>query len=429
MATAQPKDSAKPYSGVFGRFALWGRNARILVGTEPLWSIPMNWVFFYRPIFLSEAIGLTAVQIGLLSTVLNFSSILSPLAGGYLADRFGRKRVLMLFDSITWVSSLAVWVVTRNIWYALVAYLLESIVSVINPVWECMLVEDTAPEHRASIYGYISAIYNIGALSTPVAGYIVGLYGVDLGSRTLFGIALASVIPMFIIRQLYLRETELGRKIMKERSFAGLDGYYSSLSMIRKNRVISALVITSIIGSFYYAAVTYLPLYLTKGSGLGLGEDVASLVPAASSVSALFIASFVVSRLRSRSGYMKVLVSGYGLGCLALLLLSFSPKGSLSMALISAAVLGVYSVTAFSVSRTFLTNEIESVDSRARAKILSVTLTLSSLIGLPAPTLAGYLFSLDPKLPFLAVSGTLILSSVMLLLSVKNEKQKKWRIQ
>ena len=74
---------------------------------------------------------------------------------------------------------------------------------------------------------------------------------------------------------------------------------------------------------------------------------------------------------------------------------------------------------AFSVSRTLFTNEIEEIDSRARAKALSITITLSSLINLPAPTLAGYLFSLNPKLPFMVVSGGLVISLATLLLAVR----------
>jgi len=420
--SSRRKGLSKFCSRVAKSFSMWGRNARVLILTEPLWSISMSWVFFYRPIFLRESIKLSEIQIGLLFTVATLFSTVSPLAGGYLADRFGRKKVFMLFDSLGWLSSLAVWAITRNIWLALAAYVLEGVATVIYSVWECLLVEDTNPEHRASIYGYVSAIYNVGALSTPVAGYLVGSYGVDLGCRILFVFAFISLMPMFVIRQLYLRETEIGHQIMKERSFAGLKGYLSSLSMIKGNRTIAALLVISVIGNFYYAATSYLPLYLIDERGLDLSEEVASLIPAVSSISALVIASTIVPKLTSRNDYVKALASGYGLGCLAILLLSFSPKGSLPSALVAGVILGVYSATAFSVSRTFLTNEIEAADNRARAKILSITVTLSALLNLPTPTLAGYLFSLEPKLPFIAVSSALLISLATLLLAVKKEE-------
>jgi len=405
-----------------GTFGMWGRNARVLVLTEPFWSLPMSWIYFYRTIFLSQSIGLSEVQIGLLATVYTFLSTIAPLAGGYLADRFGRKKTLMLFDSVGFLSALTVWFITKDIWFALIAYLLEGLPAVIFSVWECLLVEDTAPKYRASIYGYVSAIYNVGALSTPIAGYLVGLYGVDIGYRTLCAVAFALLVPMFMIRVMLLRETEIGHQIMEEKTFSGFGGYAASLSIIRRNRVMAALLFVSISGSFYYAVARYMPLYLVDAKGIGLSSELASLVPSISSISALMIVSFVVPRLSSKGDYVGALVSGQALGCMSMLLLSFSPTGSLPFVLASGAVLGVFNATAFSVSRTFLTNEIEAVDNRARAKILSITITLSSLLNLPAPILAGYLYSLNPKLPFLAMSSVLVIS-LAILLAAKRQRE------
>jgi DHA1 family tetracycline resistance protein-like MFS transporter len=402
-------------------FSHWGRNAKILVATEGFWGIPMSWVYFYRPIFLNQVIGLTEVQIGFLSAVLTFSTIVSPLAGGYLADRFGRKNVLMLFDTTSWLSSLVIWYWTRSMLFAFVAYILEGLVSVIYSVWECMLVEDTAPEYRSGIYGIVLAINSVGSLSTPVAGYVIGSLGIDAGTRMLFLLTFAVLVPMFAIRFVFLRETEFGKQIMKERSFAGLGGYKDSLAVIKRNRTILVLMLMSVLSSFYYASVTYRPLFLINENGLGLSDELASLVPAASSISSLIMASFIVPKITSKAGYIKTLALGYGLGFVSLLWLSLSPKGDLLSAVLSSVLLGVFGATAFSVFKVFFTNEIETANSKARAKILSITGTLTSLFGLPAPIMVGYLFSLNPRIPFIVVSATLGVSLAMLLAATKNE--------
>jgi MFS family permease len=421
---------SQKFSGIFrnslaSSVSHWGINAKVLVATEGFWGLPMTWVFFYRPIFLNQVIGLSEIQIGLLTSVLAFFAIISPLAGGYLGDRFGRKRVFMLFDSTSWLSSMAVWIWTQNIWHALLASILEGFTSITYSIWECILVEDTAPEHRSSIYGTIAVIYSIAALSMPIAGYIIGSYGIADGTRTLFIITLASLLAMFTIRLMLLKETEFEKQIMKEKSFAGLKGYRESLSVIKKNRIIMVLLFTTFLGGFYNASVTFRSLFLIDENGLGLSDELASLIPAATSISSLIMALLIIPKLASRNSYVKVLALGYGLGSLSLLFLSLSPKGSLLSALLSSVILGIYTSTAFSVSRTFITNEIEATDSRARAKILSLTITLTSFLGLPAPVILGYLFSINPRVPFVAVSLILAVSLIMLLTATKKETSAK----
>ena len=382
----------------------------------------MSWIYFYRSIFLKEAVGLSEVQIGLLSTIITLSSIVFPIAGGYLADRFGRKRTLMLFDTLSWIPSLAIWIVTRNFWYAFAAYILEGLACVIYSVWDCLLVEDTAPKGRSGIYGYTSLIYNLGTFSTPIAGYLIGSLGVDSGMRTLFTAALVPIALMIGIRQVYLREPEVGYQIMKEKKIAGLKGYLSSLSIIRKNQVISALLFISAASSFYYSVRIYLSLLLITKNGLGLSEELASWMPLAISLSALTLNLFVVPKLTTRSSYSKTLILSHLLGSIGLMLLIFSPKGTLYPVFISGILLGIYQSSSFSVSKTFLANEIEVTNPKARAKILSVTTTFSSLVSLPVPVLAGYLFSLDPRVPFILTSGIIILGLIVIALATKRAR-------
>ncbi|MCD6443825.1 MFS transporter [Candidatus Bathyarchaeota archaeon] len=198
-------------------FKEWGRNAKVLIATEPLWSIPMSWIFFYRPIFM-KSLGVSEVEIGFTITLYSILQTFLPLLGGYLADRFGRKRVFMAFDVVGWITSLALWMLATEFWQMMLAIVFEGLVTVIFPVWECMLVEDTSPEYRASIYGYINLIYVSGNLLTPLAGLMVSTYGIVAGYRAMCMLALTTLTTMFILRQTLLRETEIGKVLLKERS-------------------------------------------------------------------------------------------------------------------------------------------------------------------------------------------------------------------
>ena len=64
---------------------------RVIVITESIAAIFYEWYGTYLPLYML-ALGVDEMQIGVLSSVLVLSKLVSTLLGGYVADRFGRKR-------------------------------------------------------------------------------------------------------------------------------------------------------------------------------------------------------------------------------------------------------------------------------------------------------------------------------------------------
>lgn len=394
-------------------FRDWGRNARVLIATEPLWSIPMSWIFFYRPIFM-KSLGVSEVEIGFTITLYSILQTFLPLLGGYLADRFGRKRVFMFFDVTGWITSLTLWTLATEFWQMLLATVFEGLVTIIFPVWECMLVEDTSSEYRASIYGYINLIYVSGSLMTPLAGLIVSTYGIVAGYRVICILALTSLTAMFTVRQVFLRETEIGKLLLKERSdISGFKGYRRALRIVIRGKAILLIFLCNILGGFYYTITnTYSALYLTDPRGLALDKGLASLVPAASSVTSILLLTIFSSMMQRERELLKSLAMAYLSSALSTALLVTIPKGYLSLAAVSGALSGFYTL-AYPAIRTFLVNRIDVVDEKARAKVLSLSTTFSALANWLTPTLAGYAYQIDPKIPFLVAIVVLTVNTII----------------
>lgn len=87
---------------------LKGRNVKVLVATEILWGIPMSWLFFYQVIFM-RSLGLSEIFIGLIISLPLMFQMFMPMLGWYLADKFGRKGVLMSFESVGWIGAMFLW--------------------------------------------------------------------------------------------------------------------------------------------------------------------------------------------------------------------------------------------------------------------------------------------------------------------------------
>ncbi|MGB9894972.1 MAG: MFS transporter [Thermoproteota archaeon] len=382
----------------------WGHNSKVLALTEIFWSLPMSWVYFYRPIFLRN-LGLTNVEIGLIFSTLSFYNVVLPFFGSILASKLGKKRAFMLCDSIGWTLALINWIISKSFIHVIIAISFEGLVWTTASVWETLLVEDTKPEFRTSVYSFVSLMYTIGSLATPVAGILIGLFGIDLGNRILLSIALLSLIIMFVLRWILLHEGK--ERLNNERGMkvhANLKEYERAIQIILHSKPLLIILIASILGSVYYIATSdYLPLFLVDEKGLNLTASLASVIPLLSSSITLLLLLFYVPKLRNKKQHLLALTLGYASGLVSYFTLITFTRNSLIVAFLFSIFNGFYSSVSFSVSRTFLNNEIDEIDSDARISILSIVAISTNMANVLTPMLLGFLYSLDPRFPFFLV--------------------------
>ena len=396
----------------FGDVKLWGRNAKVLVITETLWGIPMSWLFFYQAIFM-RSLGMSDVFIGFTAMLPFVFQIFLPMLGGYLADKFGRKRILMLFDSVGWTGALLIWFMAREPWQIIAAMIFQGLSTAIYGVWETLLVEDTELAYRVSIYSFVQIIYVFGGILTPVAGALVSLYGVEQGCRYMFFITLMTVTTTLVIRQICLRESKIGRMLLSSEgdSLLGSEGYGGTLRTVTKHKKLLTLFALTIIGSIEYPLVnTFKPLYLVDPNALALDESIVSIIPMVSSIPSLVALSFLVPRLKYER-MKKALTFSYACGFFGLTTLILAPKGSMILATFSAVLDSARFIATFSILRVFFANMIDEVNPFARAKVMSLIVTFSALVSWPVPLVGGYLYEASPILPF-------VLGAIFLVLSV-----------
>jgi len=397
--------------GNFDYVRLWGRNAKIFVATEILFAVFMSWVELYKAIFM-RSLGFNEIFIGFVLMLPLIPQMFLPILGGYLADRFGRKRILMVFDSVGWLGSTAAWIVAREPIHVVVAALLQGLSTTIYGVWETLLVEDTQPHHRATIYSTIQMMYVFSGLLTPGAGALVSMYGVEQGSRYIFLAYLLALIAMFSTRQALLTESRIGVLLSSkgtEESSSGV-GYVEVLKAIAKHKKLLIVFALTTIGTIQYELATiFKPLYLSDPKALALDESIISVVPMASSIPSLIALFYVIPKL-SISRIRKALLFCYACGILGLVTLVVAPKGSLSLAVLSAILDSARYIAVFCILRTLLVNTIDEANELLRAKVMSLIIAFPALVSWPMPMVGGYLYTISPALPFLVTTLLLILS-------------------
>lgn len=401
---------------IFNDMQAWGRNAKVTVLSETFWSMPIAWIFFYQTIFMRE-LGIDEMLIGISLTLNLILQVFLPMLGGYLADRVGRKRTIMFFDTFGWIGTTGMLFIAKEFWQIVLAMVFQALPYAIEGVWDAYLGEDTMPRYRAGVFGFIRLIWIVAGLLTPIAGALISSFGVEQGFRYVALLATISTAVMLLIRQILLRESEVGKMLSSsdDKILTRPKSYIETLRIVTKHKEILILLLLSIIQSTSgKMIITFRPLFLTDPRALALDESVVSVIPTASSISGILILSLVIPRLKP-SHIRKALIVSYVSGFLGLAVLVIALKESIFLAIISAILDSLRFLAAFSIMPVLLFNTVDKVDPFAQAKIMSMTMTFSALVSWPIPAVGGYLYAVNPMYPFLFAALSLIISVGLLL--------------
>jgi len=401
---------------ILGDIKHWGRNAKITVFTETFWSMPISWILFYQTIFMRE-LGIGEAFIGYCVSVSLILQAFLPVLGGYLADRFGRKRTIMFFDAAGWIGTTVTFFLAKEFWEIMLAMVFQGLPYAIEGVWDAYLGEDTNLEHRTGVFGFIRLIWIVAGLMTPVAGALVSLYGIEQGFRYISLVGIATTSIMLLIRQILLRESEIGKMLSSSGGSISSKpkSYIGTLRMVAKHKeVLILLILSAIQGISAKMIATFRPLFLTDSRALALDESMVSVIPAASSTSSILGLLLVIPRLKSRH-IREALMLSYMCGFLGLVVLTTAPRESMFPAVVSVVFDSMRFLAVFSIMPVLMFNTVNEADPFAQAKIMSLMTAFSAMASWPVPAVGGYLYTIDPAFPFLVASASLIVGAGLLL--------------
>ena len=156
------------------------RDVLVLMASRGVRAFAFSYLSVVFAIYLSQ-LGFSTVTVGLVFSTGYATSALLTVVWGYLADRYGRKHILILLAVLTIVSNL-LYLFFSNLIFILIA---ESIAAVgvgssgaggqgggpFNPVEQALLAEKCTPENRNRVFATNSFVGSImGALGALCSG-------------------------------------------------------------------------------------------------------------------------------------------------------------------------------------------------------------------------------------------------------------------
>lgn len=381
------------------------RNILTISTTNILYHIFNSLWELWWTLYLIEELKTPILIVGLLATIQSTSRILFQLPGGILADRIGRKRVIVFGTSMRVVAALILlW--AQNWLQVTPGMILNAVASLYSPAFNALIAESLPEERRGAAFGAYRMMTSIPRVFMPVvSGYYLDLMGIGRGVRLGLLMFALAVFVAAILRGALLTET-LGEE--ERRGERGFGAPLGALSQLRGTLL--AMLMVSIVSGFamrmtwaFLSVYAYYVIDLST-TQYGLLQTVAMGLS-----TPLYLLSGVIA---DRFGRVPCILLARGLGpidSLSLLLLrDFRPLLAAYTFIGIAGGLGGGRLRGggFMGGPAWQALIADLVPPRDRGKMMGAMATVTGLASLPGPYMGGYLYNFSPNL--LLIIGSLV---------------------
>ena len=373
-------------------------NPRTLVLIEPLWGIPYNLIAPFATLYMYTQ-GIMDVQIGLILSITMVVQVFFSFFGGILTDKLGRKFTTMMGDFFGWTLACLIWAISNNFWLFLAAAILNCFEQINQTAWYCLLIEDANPKDLVGIYTWVNIGGLVAIFFAPLSGLFVSSYSVVPVVRVLYALFSLTMVTKTFITFKFCHETKQGKIRRAETKgvsvFHMLGEYRQLIPLLLKDKgVLKAVAVSVILYITNIVSTNFFSLYVTQR--LGLSENYLALFPILNAAVMLIFMVGIQHRM-SAAKFRVPLWVGLGLYCVAALALIFSPADNLGFVLVYVFAAAVAAALVNPRKDALLQLTINPQErARLNALIMASTIALSSPFGY----LAGWLSSLDRRLPF-----------------------------
>lgn len=190
---------------VFGRFP---RGVWVIAGTQLFASAGFSICLPFFALYLHQERGLPMTLVGTLFLISGICSSTTQMIGGVLADRFGRRRLILGSSVIRLFiySGLASLIATdAPVWAIMITYISGQAVGMsMRPAIAAMITDLSPPDRLTETYGVLRVGQNVGWAAGPaLGGYLITF----LPYSWLFAVAAFSSVFTFVFIFFFLGES------------------------------------------------------------------------------------------------------------------------------------------------------------------------------------------------------------------------------
>lgn len=386
------------------------------MGWRPFWSL-----------YLKNELGASIAAVGLLSMIQSSERLVFQLPGGILADKWGRRKIIVLGTALRIVTPILYLFATH--WTHVVwALLVNGATSIYMPAFNAIIADSLPETERGAGYGAYRMITSTPRIFSPIiGGIIMDSYGYMEGVRIFLLVSLVVNVFVTLVRWRVITETLVVESDSKRRPRV------QEKKSLRENmketfdlpQTIWMMVVVAVLSSFGtrmvmdFASIYAVEIIGLSNTQLGLVSTTAGFVTAALALPG--------GMLSDRFGRKPMIVISRAAMPLSLFFVTLSTNfqqyfivqalNSLANALGGGGGRGRAGGPAWNA----LIADI--VPREKRGTVQGTIGTVTGIVSAPASMLGSYLWTnLGPQFPFYAASLTGLVGVIVFYLGVKEPK-------
>ncbi len=269
--------------------------------------------------FYAENLGATPFQIGMLSSIYGFCSLIAGPILGDLSDHFGRRRILLISQIGSCVGFIIL-AFSNALWIVFLSRIIDGVTAGNLTVAQAYISDVTKPQQRTRAMGLIGASFGLGFIVGPALSGLLSHFGHTAPIWASAFLSFLSIIGTY----LFLKEVNT-----KTHGYSGLSGpidHVKKLITLFKTPALKNCFILFFIFSFSFSLyMSGLPMYcerilMWKGKNFTVRE--VGILFSYIGLVALSIQILGLNHMVRKFGEVKVMLIGFSSTCIAFLTIS-----------------------------------------------------------------------------------------------------------
>ena len=396
------------------------KNILAIAITTSMWSLAnMGWRPFWS-LYITNELGASITILGMISMVQSSQSLLFQLPGGIIADRWGRRKIIIFGTSLRILPPIIYLMATSWV-HVIPAIIINGMASIYMPAFNAIIADSLPKTERGTGYGAYRMITSSPMVFSPfIGGVVMDALGYREGVRIFLIISLLVSIAITIVRWRVITETLVEESRPKE----GIPSSFA-LTLGGLPRTIKVMMVVSILGSFGVRLVMqFIPIYAVEIIGLtntqlGIVQTVGGLISTVLAMPGGMLSDHLGRKPMILISRIIGPITTYGITLAGNFQNYFIVRctGRVGEGLGGGAL-------GFSGGPAWQALIADIIPSEKRGTVMGTIGTLTGIVGAPSSMLGGYLWNIySPQLPFQISMVLGLIGAVIFAIGVREPKR------